>query len=152
LTGEQGQPSLALNALRRAGGGSVSAAAERDTRSRPGRVLRHAYDLISANGQLSQTEERNPPQSTADNHAPSNHLGVTPVPRAFDRKRLRAARRDLRLNQRQFADLVGCSWHSITAYERGARTPLADTLVRIADTLGMPIDEFFSDKAQRPRS
>jgi Zn-dependent peptidase ImmA (M78 family)/DNA-binding XRE family transcriptional regulator len=56
--------------------------------------------------------------------------------------RLHEARLAKRLNQTELADLVGVKRQSISAYEKGTKSPEPDTMKSIAENLGQPIAYF----------
>jgi transcriptional regulator with XRE-family HTH domain len=59
----------------------------------------------------------------------------------FDAERLRAARRDARLTQRELAAQVGATETAIANWEGGGRSPRVDRLAQLARALGVrPID------------
>jgi DNA-binding XRE family transcriptional regulator len=49
-------------------------------------------------------------------------------------------RTELKLSQRELADLVGTTQSAIARLERGGRPPRIDTLLRIADALGCDLN------------
>ena len=66
----------------------------------------------------------------------------------LDRRRaignhIRAARREVRprLSQERLAELAGMDRQAINRIEQGHQSPLLDTLIRIADALGVPLAE-----------
>ena len=54
--------------------------------------------------------------------------------------RIKEKRKQLGLTQQQLGDLVKVTKVSICCYESGARTPNLDTLIDIADVLGVDVD------------
>jgi len=62
--------------------------------------------------------------------------------------RLRALRRARGLSQRQLAELVGCETMLISRYERGTGLPKMDTLIAVAHSLQVSLDEVAT--GQRP--
>lgn len=62
---------------------------------------------------------------------------------------LRDWRRAGRLTQKQLGERVGVSQSSIALYETGERVPSLDTARRLAEVLGVPLDQI--DWPERPR-
>jgi transcriptional regulator with XRE-family HTH domain len=56
-------------------------------------------------------------------------------------QRLRHLRTARKLTQTRVAELLGISPRVYTRWENGGATPLFDTVVRIADILGVSLDE-----------
>lgn len=54
-------------------------------------------------------------------------------------KRLKEARKQAGLTQKQLGDLVGVTKVSICCYENGSRTPTLDTLIDLANSLGVEL-------------
>jgi len=61
------------------------------------------------------------------------------------KKRLKAIRENLKLNQSQFADQLGISQAAISQFEDGKRVPSIETLDKIAKSLGMSVVSLLSD-------
>ena len=55
--------------------------------------------------------------------------------------RIREYRTSLRMTQADFANRLGITGASVSAYENGTRLPSYEVLVRIADILGVTTDE-----------
>lgn len=56
-------------------------------------------------------------------------------------ERIKEAREEKGLTQRQVADRMGVKYQNIGQYERGLRTPKIGTIRRIADALGVKVSE-----------
>lgn len=54
--------------------------------------------------------------------------------------RVRARRKELKVNQRTVADLSGVAVNTLVAVERGEGNPQLSSLLSILDTLGLQID------------
>lgn len=65
-------------------------------------------------------------------------MAKKPVSTAFG-KRLRSLRREAELSQAQLANKVGVNHMTVNRWERGHWWPGSDTLIRIADVLGVDI-------------
>lgn len=65
--------------------------------------------------------------------------------------RIKAARDAAGMSQEQLADLIGVTRNTIYNLESESTKPKADTLYRIAQATGKPLDWFFQDPA-RPMS
>jgi transcriptional regulator with XRE-family HTH domain len=63
-------------------------------------------------------------------------------------KRIRALRRQANLSQEDVAERVGLTRTSITNIERGRQQLQVHTLVAIADTLGVRLDELLAHEEQ----
>lgn len=57
-------------------------------------------------------------------------------------KRLREVRKNQGLTQKQLADKLGLTKTSISCYESGTRTPTLDTLIDLANELGIELSYF----------
>lgn len=55
-------------------------------------------------------------------------------------KRLRQARMNKQMTQQELSDLIHISLRNYQSYEQGVRRPKYETLVDIADNLGVTID------------
>jgi transcriptional regulator with XRE-family HTH domain len=64
--------------------------------------------------------------------------------------RLKAARKQAAMTQREVAERVGCSRHSISDYETGRSAPDARRLAEIAAALGVPVAFFFPTPSLLP--
>ena len=62
------------------------------------------------------------------------------------KKRLKAIRENLKLNQSQFADKLGVSQAAISQFEDGKRVPSIETLDKIASSLGMTVASLLSEE------
>lgn len=62
------------------------------------------------------------------------------------KKRLKAIRENLNLNQSQFADRLGISQAAISQFEDGKRVPSIETLDKIASALHMSVVALLSDE------
>lgn len=60
--------------------------------------------------------------------------------------RIREYRASIKMTQADFANRLGISGASVSAYENGTRLPSYDVLVKIADTLGVTTDELLGRK------
>lgn len=60
--------------------------------------------------------------------------------------RIREYRTSIRMTQADFANRLGITGASVSAYENGTRLPSYDVLVKIADTLGVTTDELLGRK------
>lgn len=67
----------------------------------------------------------------------------------FVPQRLRAARRHAGIKPELLALQLGRSVHSISAWERGASTPSAVMLARIANVLGIAPGDLYAEEDQR---
>jgi transcriptional regulator with XRE-family HTH domain len=63
--------------------------------------------------------------------------------RMFSAQRLRDARIAAHFRPEQLALHIGRSVYSIHEYERGRSVPSVPVLVRLADTLGVSVDDLF---------
>ncbi len=61
-------------------------------------------------------------------------------------KRLRQARNDAGLTQKEFAELMGCTQHLISLYESGSRRMHADLLPELARELEKPLSYFWDNE------
>ena len=57
--------------------------------------------------------------------------------------RLKSIRRERKLTQEQFAELVGISVDFLSLIERGINAPSFEALERMAGKLGLPVRELF---------
>lgn len=55
-------------------------------------------------------------------------------------KNMKHALVDKGMKQCELADAVGLSYHTISKLARGEQTPGAETLIKIADALGVTVD------------
>ena len=55
--------------------------------------------------------------------------------------RIRETRVNKGMTQQQVADSIGVTYQNISQYERGLRTPKNETLIKIADALGVSVYE-----------
>lgn len=60
---------------------------------------------------------------------------------------IRDAREAKGMTQEQFAKLVGVTQGAVAQWENGLTHPSFDKLMRIADVLGVPLDELVRKKA-----
>lgn len=60
--------------------------------------------------------------------------------------------RKIKLTQQDLADLVGVKNSAISNYEQGIRIPKRDFLFRVANALGVSIDEFFPIQSEETSS
>ena len=60
--------------------------------------------------------------------------------------RIREYRTSIRMTQADFANRLGITGASVSAYENGTRLPSYDVLVKIADILGVTTDELLGRK------
>ena len=56
---------------------------------------------------------------------------------------MRAARAKAQLTQQQLADLASISYTTVNRAENGQNVPEANAIARIADVLGVSIDDLF---------
>lgn len=61
--------------------------------------------------------------------------------------KIRKIRQAQGLTMRQLGDAIGCTEAAISFYERGLRQPDNDTLVRIASTLNVSVDDLLGVSA-----
>lgn len=64
--------------------------------------------------------------------------------------KIKAARRELKLNQQQLADLVGVSKRSIAAYESTDIKPRGAVMKRLAQALNVSVDYLLIDRQEEP--
>jgi transcriptional regulator with XRE-family HTH domain len=69
---------------------------------------------------------------------------VRPGQLSFDGERLRSVRLDLGLSAAQLAERIGRDATSVYAFETGRSWPRADVIGRLADELGIGVDDLFS--------
>ena len=62
--------------------------------------------------------------------------------------RLRKARKDKGLTQKQLADLIGAKHNSISDWENNKNRPDPDTIEYICDALEIPVSRLFSESVQ----
>ena len=60
-------------------------------------------------------------------------------------ERIRIARSERCINQRELAEAIGCTTPYISTIERGEKTPSLDTFVAIATVLKVPADVLLQD-------
>ncbi len=65
----------------------------------------------------------------------------------LDGLKIRRLREAAGLTEKELGDRAGVSNHMISFIERELRSPSADKLKRIADTLGVTVDELYKDTA-----
>jgi transcriptional regulator with XRE-family HTH domain len=63
--------------------------------------------------------------------------------RMFDHQKVKATRQAIGLTRDVLAQRAGLTADGIMKIEQGRRTPRADTMVRLADALGIKTDELF---------
>lgn len=63
-------------------------------------------------------------------------------------ERIKAARKKAGMTQKELADKLGIPYQGISQYERGVRNPKIDTLEKIADSLGVTLEELLSARTQ----
>ena len=63
-------------------------------------------------------------------------------------ERIKAARKKAGMTQKELADKLGIPYQGISQYERGIRKPKIDTLVKIADSLGVTLEELLSTRTR----
>lgn len=68
-----------------------------------------------------------------------------PAPRVLSQRIIDLRWRRARLSQRAFAEKAGLTQSYLSKVERGARTPSPEALGRIADALGITVDELLAD-------
>lgn len=66
-------------------------------------------------------------------------------------ERIKQARKDAKMTQRELAEKLKISYVGISQYERGIRTPKLDTLKKIADALGTDVNFLMSGKTLEQR-
>ena len=66
--------------------------------------------------------------------------------------RLRKARKDNGLTQKQLADLIGAKHNSISDWENNKNRPDPDTIEYICDALEIPVSRLFSESVQNKKS
>ena len=65
--------------------------------------------------------------------------------------RIKEARKQAGLSQKELADKLGISFQTLAQWETGKRNPKYDTLKRIADALGVSVNSFMTDvQLQKP--
>ncbi len=84
------------------------------------------------------------PQSSVQD-APNRHTGADSAVDAdrFVAGRIRQRRRELAMNQRDFARALGVSLQQVHKYETGTNRVSAGRLYVMADTLGVSVDYFY---------
>jgi transcriptional regulator with XRE-family HTH domain len=66
------------------------------------------------------------------------------MPRQFSGRALRQARINAGLSRMTLAAEVGRHVNSVANMERGSAVPRADTLARLADALGVTVDDLYA--------
>lgn len=66
--------------------------------------------------------------------------------REFSGAKLNDLRIEKGLTQNNVADALGVKWQNIYRWEKGGVIPSANTLVMLADALGVSMDSFFIPK------
>lgn len=66
--------------------------------------------------------------------------------------RLRKARKDKGLTQKQLADLIGAKHNSISDWENNKNRPDPDTIEYICSALEIPVSRLFSESVQNKKS
>ena len=66
--------------------------------------------------------------------------------------KIKEFRKNKKLTQQDLADLVGVKNSAISNYEQGIRIPKRDFLFRVANALGVSIDEFFPIQSEETSS
>ena len=66
--------------------------------------------------------------------------------------KIKEFRKNIKLTQQDLADLVGVKNSAISNYEQGIRIPKRDFLFRVANALGVSIDEFFPIQSEETSS
>ena len=66
--------------------------------------------------------------------------------------RLRKARKDKGLTQKQLADLIGAKHNSISDWENNKNRPDPDTIEYICGALEIPVSRLFSESVQNKKS
>lgn len=66
--------------------------------------------------------------------------------------KIKEFRKNKKLTQQDLADLVGVKNSAISNYEQGTRIPKRDFLFRVANALGVSIDEFFPIQSEETSS
>lgn len=66
--------------------------------------------------------------------------------------KIKEFRKNKKLTQQNLADLVGVKNSAISNYEQGTRIPKRDFLFRVANALGVSIDEFFPIQSEETSS
>ncbi|MGX7099441.1 helix-turn-helix domain-containing protein [Globicatella sanguinis] len=64
---------------------------------------------------------------------------------------LKEYREELGITQKEFARLVGLNERTVNDIETGKTRPKADTLVRLADALGLMTDELLGHRLKEPQ-
>lgn len=67
-------------------------------------------------------------------------------------ERIKAARKKAGMTQKELADKLGIPYQGISQYERGIRNPKIDTLVKIADSLGVSAPSLLGKSSERAAS
>ena len=62
--------------------------------------------------------------------------------------RIRNQRAAIHMTQQEMADRLGVTGAAVSAYEKGARSPSLDILMRISKVLGVTTDELLAGKKQ----
>ncbi|RTL30248.1 MAG: XRE family transcriptional regulator [Rhodocyclaceae bacterium] len=68
----------------------------------------------------------------------------------MSRHLMRAARAERGISQEKLAELTGTSQSSITRFETGATMPPADVALKIAQALGLTIEQLLEVEAPAP--
>ena len=69
--------------------------------------------------------------------------------RSFSPRRLTDLRIRARLSRQELATATRYSWFTVYGWERGKFAPSVESLARIADALGCPIDALFTDEESK---
>ncbi len=56
-------------------------------------------------------------------------------------ERIKEARKAKGMKQKELAEILGCTKQNISRFEKSKTSPRADTLIKIAETLGVPVSE-----------
>jgi Zn-dependent peptidase ImmA (M78 family)/transcriptional regulator with XRE-family HTH domain len=81
-------------------------------------------------------------------HFPGPAARASQAGRLLIPSKLRDARKVARLSQTELADRIGVSRQSVSAYERGDKSPEPATFQKIADILGQPVAFFTTENAE----
>jgi transcriptional regulator with XRE-family HTH domain len=64
-------------------------------------------------------------------------------------KSIQLWRKQRKMTQEDFADLVGISVHAISSIERGVNSPALKTIEKISKVLNVPISEFYRSEDKK---